>query len=125
VITLGGILLGYDMIWTDRHNSDGVSQSVLTTIGNGQIIFVQPKFVGRPVTLVANEAQGWIPADIVPQLKYIASLPGEVFDFNFHDLEMFQVAFKHQDAPALELRPLIEGAELGQWYIGTIKLFSV
>lgn len=125
MITLGGINLGYDLIWSDRHHSSEVLQSVIVTIGAGQNVFVQPKTVGRVITLEANETQGWLPASIIPQLKYLATLPGEVFDFNFHNLEMFQVMFRHQEPPALELRPLIEGGELGQWFIGTIKLFSV
>lgn len=125
MVTLGGIVLGYDIIWSDRNHSDEVLQSVVTTVGAGQNVFFQPKSVGRPVTLEANEAQGWIPASIVPQLRYMASLPGEVFDFVFHDLEAFQVMFRHQDPPALELQPLIAGAEKGMWFIGTIKLFSV
>lgn len=125
MVTLGGISLGYDLIWTDRHNSTSVLQTVITTVGAGQNVYAQPMSIGRPVTLVANESQGWIASTVIPQLKYLATLPGEVLDFNFHNLEMFQVMFRHHEPPALELRPLIEGAELGVWFIGTIKLFSV
>jgi len=129
VITLAGsglvLNLGYDLIWSDRHDSWEVLQSVITTIGAGQNVIVQSKEVGRLVTLVSNEAQGWLSSDIVPQLKYLSTLPGEKFDFNFHNLETFKVMFRHHEPPALELRPLVEGAELGRWFIGTIKLFSV
>jgi len=125
MITLGGIALGGDLIWQDRHQSDSVFQSVITTIGGGQNVFVQEKSVGRLVTLVANESQGWLSSSIIPQLQYLATLPGEVFDFNFHNLEMFQVMFRHHEPPALDLKPLVEGGELGEWFIGSIKLFSV
>lgn len=125
MITLGGVPLGFDLIWRDRHQSDGVYQSVTTTVGGGQRVTVQEKSVGHPVTLEATEQQGWIEASIVPILKDMANQPGEVYDFNFHNLEAFQVMFRHHEPPALDLHPLIEGGELGAWFIGTIKLFSV
>jgi len=125
MVTLGGVPLGYDLLWPDRHQSNQVLQYVILTIGCGQRVFVQSKLVGRPVTLQANEDQGWIAADLVPILKEMADVPGEVYDFDFHGLESFQVMFKHQDPPALDLRPLIDGAEYGAWFIGSIKLFSV
>lgn len=125
MVTLGGINLGYDLIWSDRHVSDGVFQSQIITVGGGQNLFFQPKLVGRPVTLEANDSQGWIHKDVIDPLKYMAGLPGEVFDFIFHDLEAFQVMFRHHDPPALELRPLVAGGERGLWFIGSIKLFSV
>ena len=125
MVTLGGVNLGYDIIWQDRHQSQTVLQSVITTIGCGQNIFVQAKSIGRLVTLVSNDNQGWISAAIVSQLKQMAALPGEVFSFNFHDIETFQVMVRHQDPPALDIKPLLDGAELGAWFTGTIKLFSV
>ena len=58
MVTLGGVPLGYDLLWPDRHQSNQVLQSVILTIGCGQRVFVQSKLVGRPVTLQANEDQG-------------------------------------------------------------------
>ena len=125
MVTLGGVALGYDIIWTDRHQSDGVYQSITPTAGGGQRITVQAKTVGHPVTLEATDQQGWIASTLVPILKEMASQPDVAYDFDFHGLESFQVMFRHYEPPALALRPLIDGAEYGEWFIGTIKLFTV
>lgn len=125
MVTLGGVALGYDIIWTDRHQSDGVYQSITPTAGGGQRITVQAKTVGHPITLEATDQQGWIAAALIPILKEMASQPDVAYDFDFHGLESFQVMFRHYEPPALALRPLIDGAEYGEWFIGTIKLFTV
>lgn len=125
MVTLGGVALGYDIIWTDRHQSDGVYQSITPTAGGGQRITVQAKTVGHPITLEATDQQGWIAATLIPILKEMANQPDVAYDFDFHGLESFQVMFRHYEPPALALRPLIDGAEYGEWFIGTIKLFTV
>ena len=117
MVTLGGVALGYDIIWTDRHQSDGVYQSITPTAGGGQRITVQAKTVGHPVTLEATDQQGWIASTLVPILKEMASQPDVVYDFDFHGLEAFQVMFRHYEPPALALRPLVDGAEYGEWFI--------
>ena len=49
MVTLGGVVLGYDIIWTDRHQSDGVS-TITPTAGGGHD-YCTSKTVGHPYPL--------------------------------------------------------------------------
>jgi len=125
VITLNGIDLGEDLIWTDRYAWSPVLQTQRMTIGGGLNIFSEPTNVLRPVTLFASENQGWMIKSVVDSLRSLSADPTQSYLFNFHNLETFLVRFKHYEPPALDLKPLVDGGELGQWFIGTIKLFSI
>lgn len=125
MVLLDNIPLGNDIVWIEHRQIDKIYQSVTLTVGGGQNITVQEKLTGQLITLEATESQGWIPASIYSQLKQMAETPGGVFRFIYHDLEDCDVMFRHQDAPALALEPLLRGAEYHSWLIGTIKLFKV
>lgn len=128
MITLDGFELGEDLVWTDRRKSSPVVQKVRVTIGGGLNTFAEPFTVQRPVTLVALQDQGWLTKAMADQLKIFEAAVNRVFVFNYHNLEILNVMFKHEEPPALELDPLIVGgdnATHGNWFIGTIKLFTV
>ncbi len=103
MITLGGVELSESLIWSDRRAWSPVLQTVRMTVGGGLNIFSESSRIQRPVTLFANENQGWLTLGMVEGLQLLLSNANQSYIFNFHDLEI----------------------ELGSWFIGTIKLFSV
>ncbi len=125
MITLDGFELSESLIWTDRRMWSPVLQTVRMTIGGNLNIFSEPTMVKRPVTLIANENQGWLTPAMVTKLEDLAANVHQVYIFNYHDLEVLNVMFKHEEPPALELKPLVDGGELGEWFTGTIKLFTL
>jgi hypothetical protein len=125
MITLNSLQLSDSLVWSDRRAWNPVLQTVRMTVGGGLNIFSENVDIKRPVTLFANESQGWLTLEMAEGLYALASNANQVCVFNFHDLEVFEVRFKHEEPPALDLKPLVDGGELGLWFIGTIKLFSV
>lgn len=123
MVTLGGVALGYDIIWTDRHQSDGVYQLLpqRLVVVSGLLYKQKQLDTLSPWKLLTNKLDS---CRTYSNLK-MASQPDVAYDFDFHGLESFQVMFGHYEPPALALRPLIDGAEYGEWFIGTIKLFTV
>lgn len=125
-IVLNGVTLSASMIWADRHKHAPVAQSALTTLGGGVIVYSQTLVEGRPITLEARIDTGWITKAMLDQLEAMAAIAGGVYTIDIHGFAA-NVMFRHQDAPAVEFEPLTPKATpvAGDYYVGTLKLFTV
>ena len=115
-----------DLLWTDRHSWSPVEQTVATSITGAAIIDTGTRLNGRPVTLEGDERHAWMPYSIVQQLKAWASLPDQQLTLDVHGVSM-QVVFRHQDRPAIDVRPLQDFADpqATDFFFGSLKFMEV
>jgi hypothetical protein len=123
-VHLGDLDLGDDIVWTDRFKVSTVAQTSYRTLGGNQIFFSQGLIGGRSITLQAFQDTGWLTEDQVLSLSLMASSPGEVYPLVIGD-ESFDVRFRHEEPPALEMEPLVDGFQPSNYFKGTIKLITV
>lgn len=126
-VTLGGVTLNENMVWVDRYVSLQVAQSAKTTLGGRPVIYSLALTKGQPITLVATEDYGWLDLTTVQALQAMADSPGGIYSL-VYGAATYSVVFRHQDAPALELAPLVYRVTpdtTTDWFIGQIKLFTV
>lgn len=128
MIKLGNVELNPSMDWAERYQSFGIAQSVRLTLGGRVTMNAAPIHNGQSITLVADEQSGWLTKTVVELLQAMASQIGVVFYLTYGDVLLnVPVVFRHHDAPALDLRPLVPSETMrddGFW-IGSIKLMRV
>ncbi|MBF0096282.1 MAG: hypothetical protein HQM04_06545 [Magnetococcales bacterium] len=120
---LGELLLPAELVWQDRHAWSPVVQESVRTINGQSIRFIAALSGGRPITLEALENLTWFDAQQVSALALLAAQAGAVYPLLWGE-ESYQVVFRHQDYPALDLRALIPDHPAGL-HIGMIKLETI
>lgn len=124
MITLDSVELSDDLVWIDRYKQSPVAQSAYRTLGGNLVVFSQALLEGRNITLEAQTNMGWLTEEQVAALLDLAKVPGAVYNLTIYN-ETYKVVFRHHEAPALEMQPIVDGAEPSGWYTGTIKLTTV
>lgn len=126
MITLGGTYLNPNLFWTDRSQWSPVLQTVKRTVAGRAVVSYGSTSNVRPITLVALEDQGWLDKAQYDYLQSAAIVAGAIYPLVIGS-ESFSVMFRHQEAPALELRPLITRSVPldGDYFVGTIKLMAI
>ena len=126
-ITLGGLTLNDDLIWVDRFTYSPIAQSTDRLLAGTLVVHNQTLQKGQPITLEANESTGWFTTPMVTQIMTWAATPGQELTFNFHNEVSYQVAFNHEDAPAVEFNPIVFRVPYAttDYFTGTLKLFTV
>ena len=125
-ITLGGITLNPNMIWAERYAYAPVAQEVQMTLGGTPIVYSRGLKAGIPITLVAIQDQGWLEKTVVDAVQLTANVVGATYTLTI-GTDTWQVMFRHQDHPAVEMTPLLTRAVplAGDYFIGQIKLMSI
>jgi hypothetical protein len=126
VITLDGISLPKDMLWTDEWGASKVAQTVRRTLDGGLVVFYGERRAGLPITLQSQPDAGWLTRAQVEAIALRAESPGGIYSLTLRG-ETRQVMFRHQDEPAFDAEPLIPLADPqpGDFYLATIKLMTV
>ena len=126
-IILSGVTLSPDMIWEDEIGSqEAVAQTNKRTLGGASIIQFQQLFEGRPITLTADQGQGWLTKQQVLDVQDLARQAGNVLSLTI-GASTYPVMFRHEDAPAFEATALNQiGAQAPDgYYTATIKLITI
>jgi len=125
-ISLGGIELNPGLVWAERYGYSPVIQEVQTTLDGYPVIYTRTRIAGMPITLVAMDDQGWLTKAMADSLQISANAPGSVLSLVIGD-EQFTVVFRHNEPPAVALRPLIPRAVPlpEDYFVGEIKLMTV
>lgn len=125
-ISLGGVALDDSIIWEDRHLTQSVEQVVRRVLGGSPVVFAGALGAGVPITLVATANFGWITQAQADAVLALAAVPGNVISLVF-GAQSFDVVFRHNDPPAVELEPfLARQTHLStDHYTGRIKLLTV
>ncbi len=124
-ILLATLALPDDLLWADEYGPAPVLQTARRRLDGGTRLYVRLLFGGRPVTLIAAE-DAWLTRAQADALTALAAVPGADYPLSLRG-QSFQVAFRHDEPPALELRPLIDYADADpdDPVIGTIKLIAL
>jgi hypothetical protein len=125
-IAIDGIALPPGLIWIDEFSAQSVAQTVKRTLDGSLVVFYGGLKRGIPITLESEPDAGWMRRDLVEALQVRASSPGGIYTLQLRD-QVFQVMFRHHDAPAFEAKPLVNLATPapGDYYLATLKLITV
>lgn len=128
MILLDTLTLPSGLAWPDEFSGDTpVAQTVARRLDGGLAVYPRAQAGGRSITLVATDdhpltrAQG-------ATLAVLAAVPGATYALSLTDRGIAaQVMFRHHDAPALELTPLVDYQDPlpTDRLVGTIKLMTV
>jgi hypothetical protein len=125
-ITLGGITLPDNMHLEGPFLWSGVAGSVERSLGGGLIIWENTLTGGEPLDLVAESNSGWISYSIMLDLKALVPHLEASYELNYRS-QIYTVRFRHEEAPVLDVVPLITEREFesDSFYYGKIKLMVV
>lgn len=127
MIVLGGVPLPDDLSFEPTAYSwAGVASSVDRSLGGNLLVWESEIQNGQPIDLIAMENRGWISKNIADQLLGLASVIGGTYTLNYRGQE-YNVRFRLQDFPCLELYPIITRKEFDSdaIFYGKIKLETV
>lgn len=126
MITIGGYTLNPNMVWTDRDSWSSVIQSTKRTLGGKVVVTSSQAVGGRPITLSTLPDQGWLTKAQRDNLVQMSTIAGAIFTLVI-DSDTFTVMFRHEDAPAVSLNPIIARTNLDttDYFLGTIKLIQI
>ncbi|MBF0568274.1 MAG: hypothetical protein HQK95_05340 [Nitrospirae bacterium] len=102
-----------------------IAETVERTLSGGVVVYGN-EISGRPIDIEAKENMCWITYAQVKALQAMASVQGAVYALTYED-ETFNVRFRNEDAPALELTPILEKSTYNEndYFYGKIKLMEV
>lgn len=126
MVTLGGIQLDSNILWQDQYTWSPVVQEVDVTLGGNPVTFSRSVNASRPITLEATRTQGWLTKAQVDSLRALADVAGATYTLVI-EAQNFIVQFRHEEAPALDFRPLIPRLNIDDqdYMVGVIKLMEV
>lgn len=125
-LVLAGMALNSQMVWTDRFTSQGVAQSVYTTLGGSPSIYSQKLIAGQSITLEAQETRGWLTKTMVDFIQELADSAGSVIELQING-EVTLVVFRHHEAPAFSADPIVPrlNQQPNDKFTATLKLMTV
>lgn len=126
MFTIGGVSINPSMEWTDQFSSQVVEQTTRRTLTGKLVIYSASLQKGQKVTLVSTEEYGWLTRAQADALLALAEIPGVIYSM-VRNGETYNVVFRHDEPPAIDLRPLIPrmSMESTDYLVGTIKLLIV
>ena len=130
MIKLGDLVLPEDLILEGEFEWVPVRAETGRTLGGRLVVWEDRIEGGKPLDLVATEASGWLSRAQAEALWEMASEPGATYTLLYGpdgQEKSFTVRFRHEDAPVLELWPVVPRPfyEPGDLYYGRIKLMEV
>lgn len=125
MITLAGLTLNDDLVWTDEFSWLPVEQGIQRTLGGKQIIQSRVITAGRPITLMTDDKARWsLRSDI--EALYALAESNQTLTLSLHDGRSFSVQFRYDDQP-IDATPVLDQPEYvaDDRYSVTIKLRTV
>ncbi len=125
------VTLTDDLLRTDEHAWSPVRQSIAPTLTGALFIDVSVMQAGEPITLAGGIDRDGFPYGIITRadfatLRGLADLPGQVFTLTYRGFPHI-VVWRHEDAPALDARDLIDYADPveSDWVVPTLKFTRI
>jgi hypothetical protein len=112
-------------IWLNRYGN--IQRAETLTALDGSMVYFPPVSDGsKEIDLEAVDDMGWLTKAQAEELSEMASAAGAVYLLESGG-ETVRVRFRHEDAPALVVRPVAAKSEYDDdsYFYGTIKLRSV
>lgn len=123
MIKLGDLELPPDLVIEEIF--DFMDADVENTITGDEVVFLQPKNVGKAFDLVATEESGWLTRQMVEKLAEMTKQVDNLV-LDYHG-EQILVRFRFEDKPPIEfnaINPIADDLSKVKYY-GRIKLKEV
>ena len=123
MIKLGNLELPPDLVIEEIF--DFMDADVENTITGDEVVFLQPKNVGKVFDLVATEESGWLTRQMVEELAEMTKQVDNLV-LDYHGEQML-VRFRFEDKPPIEfnaINPIADDLSKIKYY-GRIKLKEV
>ena len=123
MIKLGNLELPPDLVIEEIF--DFMAADVENTITGDEVVFLQPKNVGKVFDLVATEESGWLTRQMVEELAEMTKQVDNLV-LDYHGEQML-VRFRFEDKPPIEfnaINPIADDLSKIKYY-GRIKLKEV
>lgn len=112
MITLEGIELPEDLVWSDKYQWIPVTTVEATNSLSGALILTQKtRTSGRTITLTGTQTSAWIKKSVIDQLYVLASVIDNELTLDLHGTE-YTVKFFDVGGDAISVTDLIESHPL-------------
>jgi hypothetical protein len=133
-ITLGGVTLPGDLLWSDEFTAWKVGQNIKTSLTGARIVQESAVQAGRPITLESlregNQFVG-ITLDVLRALQALEEVPGATYTLvvpaHNSGTRSFTVAFNRESGQAIEATPIRFAAPAidADYFAVTLRLMTV
>lgn len=116
-----------DLQWTDESTWQPVAQAVERTITGALVVQTHARTGGRPITLEPPSDNGaWLTRADLDVLLAWAAVPGREMTLTLRGVD-HPVVWRHQDAPAIQARPVVPFSDVapGDFYTATLKFMEL
>lgn len=127
-ITLGGVHLPPDMVWTDEYEFSPVRVKRDIALTGNQILQVASMTAGRSITIASRDSGAWLTRGQIDTLVAIRDQDLlQTIQMVLPDLRAFSVVFDLTQQPCFTATPLRPGkfTQATDYYKVTIKLLTV
>lgn len=127
------IVLNNNIEFVERYQSRDVQQAVRKTVGGGSVVFYGPNLSGQPITLRAVQDRGWVTYQTYLDILALSQQPGYGHPDHgsylrlVYGAETLNVMFRHEEAPAVDMSPLVDTVNLaaGSYMSGSLKFVTI
>lgn len=125
-ITLDGISLPEDLLWSDEYLWSPVKQSVQLSLNGKSIIQEAAQTQGRPVTLEGDQESAWVTKATLEQLRAAEATPDYDMTLDYHGTSL-TVRFSRVNGNPIEARQIVGFAnpQNDDVYSLRLRLFTV
>lgn len=116
-----------DLYWSDEASWQPVAQSAERTITGALVVQVHARIAGRPITLEPPGGDGaWMTRADLDALLAWAAVPGGEMTLTLRGVDHL-VVWRHQDAPAIQARPVVPFSDVapGDFYTATLRFMEL
>lgn len=128
MVSLAGIVLPNDLVWSDEFVGYGVGQVITPTLTTALVVEETAQVAGRNITLESDGA--WVTRATVQALEAVAATPldGTTLTLVWGDARTFEVVFDRSSGAAVEAEEiyrLASGDQAGtHYYTLTLRLIA-
>jgi hypothetical protein len=126
VITLDGISLPEDLLWTDEYQWSPVQQTVDVALNGSLIVQESAQQGGRPITLAGDSQSAWVTKATLELLRAKAEQAGLEMTLDYHGTT-YQVIFRRDRVAPIDARQVVGFAnpQSDDYYMLTIRLMAL
>ena len=105
-LTLNGLALPDDLLWSDKYDWTPTEQTETRTLTGALIIETAQKQGGRPITLTGSEDSGWATKIQVDAVFAMLSITTPMV-LTLQDGTTFNVTFRNKDQNPIQAKPIL------------------
>jgi|APLak6261660231_1056022.scaffolds.fasta_scaffold00183_2 hypothetical protein len=105
-LTLDGLVLPPDLLWTDEYDWTPTEQSQSYALSGALVVETAEKLSGRPITLSGDADHGWATREQIDALYAKLTITAPI-TLVLPDARTFSVRFRNADKP-IEAKPIVD-----------------